>query len=242
MVGFWTDEPTIIYKKYFEFIPTKSMSRDEQLNAITRLCIYYIIILVITQKYVNWIQIPILIIVLIIIYNYSLKKKEGLTEDAYKLEKEDKAKRVVEAGYYDSDNRIRIDKFMEDKNGMPNYISDNISMIENKECLKPNKENPFMNPNIIDYETGNVPKPCNVDDNEVKFEMKKCFDEDMFKSLDDVYDKKNSERQFYTIPRDNFMGNNADFAHFLYHNTGGCRGPEQRCNRYEDLRFSTLQL
>jgi hypothetical protein len=237
---FWTDEPTIIYKKYFEFIPTPNMSKEEQLNAITRLCIYYIIILLITQKSINLIKFPLIIIIILIIYNKFASNKEGLTDEAYQMEKKDKSKRVVESAYYDSDNSLEVNNFMKDKTKQLSFISDTINSFQEK-CDLPTKDNPYQNPSVLDFESGNIPKPCNVDDDEINVKVKNCYDETLYRNLDDLFDKKNSERQFYTVPRENFTGNNADFAHFLYHDTGGCRGPDQKCNRYEDLRFSTLQ-
>lgn len=237
---FWIDEPTIIYKKYFEFIPTKNMSREEQFNAITRLCFYYIILLLITKKNINMITFPIIIIVILVIYYNFVKQRENLTETAYENEKNNMAKRVVETAYQDSNNNIEVNNFMKGKSNSYNYITDKIYSFQDK-CNRPTKDNPYMNPSILDYENGNIPKPCNVDDNEIQTKVRNCYNEDLYRNLDDLFDKKNSERQFYSVPRENYTGNNADFAHYLYHDTGGCRGPDQKCNRFEDLRFSTLQ-
>ena len=43
---FWTNNFKILYnnENYLNFLPNKSMSRFEQLNAITRFCLYLIIL------------------------------------------------------------------------------------------------------------------------------------------------------------------------------------------------------
>jgi len=241
---FWVDEPDIIYKKYNEFFPVDNMNLEEKMNATTRFCIYYIIILLILRKSINYIIIPLIIIILIIIYNYYLKRKrENMTIDAPNGVTDKYGNdMIVDTAYYDSDNNLRFKQAERNNPKPPNYVTDNITFINDKKCAKPTVDNPYINPNVYDYKYDSVPMPCNVDDSEINVEMKKCFDADLYKNLDDIYDKKNSERQFYTVPRENFKGNNIDFAHYLYHDTGGCRGPDQKCNRYEDLRFSTLQL
>ena len=44
---FWLDDLTVLYnnQNYIKFVPTSDMSRIEQLNALTRFCIYLLILL-----------------------------------------------------------------------------------------------------------------------------------------------------------------------------------------------------
>ena len=44
MEVFWIKNIKILPDKYWEVIPTKNMTRIEQLNALTRLIIYYILL------------------------------------------------------------------------------------------------------------------------------------------------------------------------------------------------------
>ena len=62
--NFWLEDITVLYKNnnYTKIIPTSNMSRNEQLNSITRFCIYYIILLLLTNKEDEWIKLPLSII------------------------------------------------------------------------------------------------------------------------------------------------------------------------------------
>ena len=54
---FWIQDPQILYKdnKFLEFIPISQMNRIEQLNAITRFLIYFLILAVAFEKPLLWI-------------------------------------------------------------------------------------------------------------------------------------------------------------------------------------------
>ena len=76
MNQFWVLEPSIIYKDYWEIIPTNNMSRVKQLNAVSRLIIYYIILLIIFGSRKNIINYLLIILVIIIIFYYAYANNE----------------------------------------------------------------------------------------------------------------------------------------------------------------------
>jgi hypothetical protein len=81
---FWLDNIEILYKdnQYLNFIPSQSMTKVEQLNSITRFCIYYIVLLLLFNKSVTMIYFPIFIIILIILLYkiYDIDESGKLTE------------------------------------------------------------------------------------------------------------------------------------------------------------------
>src|SRR5579862_3704531 len=69
---FWIDDPAVLYKggRYILIIPSTEMTRVEQLNAITRLCIYIIIIMLLFGILGSWLILPLAVIILVVIlYN-----------------------------------------------------------------------------------------------------------------------------------------------------------------------------
>ena len=68
---FWIEDPKILYNNYQDFIPKKNMTRIEQLNAITRLLIYIVIILIIFGFSHDLCTIPIILIIFVVILYYS---------------------------------------------------------------------------------------------------------------------------------------------------------------------------
>jgi hypothetical protein len=92
---------------------------------------------------------------------------------------------------------------------------ENRDIIDNKLCVKPTKENPFMNPNIL--EKSNLEyKSCNIQNSKIKNNMNHYFKQSVFKDVLDIYDRKISERQFYTIPATSIPNDQDSFAKWLY--------------------------
>lgn len=86
-------------------------------------------------------------------------------------------------------------------------------------CKVPTETNPFMNVLITDYSQNPDRKPaCDVEDIKVQRSMKKKFNKNLFTSIDDVYDKNNSYRQFYTTASTTIPNDQESFAKWLYYN------------------------
>lgn len=50
MSEFWIKNPSILYTDYYKIIPTSNMTRIEQMNTISRLIIYYMILVILFNK------------------------------------------------------------------------------------------------------------------------------------------------------------------------------------------------
>jgi hypothetical protein len=148
----------------------------------------------------------------------------------------------LETGTYDSDGILRIGgeealrlpKNIDEQQSL--YNVDEINQYQENTCRRPTKNNPFMNPNITDYNNGYVPAACNVDDDQIKDDMYVNFNEDLFRDVDEVWERENSQRQFYTIPNTAVPNNQVEFAKWLY-KAPSCKVDQEHCLRYEDLRY-----
>ena len=262
---FWTVDPTILYndQKYLEFIPTINMTRVEQLNSITRFCIYLLILVIITNKSDIWIQIPIVIIIFIIILYYIFEADEmgkfknnndkngdnkngdnnnGDNKNDNKNDKNDKNDNDnligIESGYYDSSKKLHTGKYYGSKNKKKNieYSLKDFNEYKKNTCRIPTPDNPFMNPTINDYNIEEPPEACNVDDENIKDKINKSFNKDLFRDVSDLFERENSQRQFYTLPQLNPPDQTA-FANWLYKTDNICKVDQHKCLRYEDLRY-----
>ncbi len=278
---FWLDDITQLFSndRFLHFYPTYEMTRTEQLNAITRFMIYYIIILLIFGKSKTWLYIPISIIVLVVVF-YNINKSDSSrgTKELERILKMRKDKRddalqkeqrelmhdgtetyaledldydevhnpnkdyELEVGKYDSDNVLRVGgeeamrlpDSLDEKQSL--YNVDEINDYQKNTCRKPNKNNPFMNPNITDYNNGYIPTACNVEDDEIKDDMYVNFNDDLFRDVDEVWERENSQRQFYTVPNTAVPNNQIEFAKWLYKGPS-CKTDQEYCLKYEDLRY-----
>lgn len=113
----------------------------------------------------------------------------------------------------------------------------------NDECTKPTLDNPFMNVTMKDYlnidESGRIKDrapACDTSDPEIKKQIDDNFDNNLYKDIDDVFGKMNSQRQFFTMPWTTIPNKQDEFAKWLYMSPQTCKEDQDFCLRYEDVR------
>lgn len=98
------------------------------------------------------------------------------------------------------------------------------TIINNELCIKPNKNNPFMNPNIVDTNNPNNDiSACDIDNPIIKQEIDKYFKEPIYRDVKDIYERDFSQRQFYTLPSTTIPNNQEGFAKWLYYRGKTCK-------------------
>lgn len=210
---FWYDDISIIIRsdRLSEFFPTAEQSLEERFNSIVRLSLYISIILYYYHKNVRWFSIFIgsLLFTFYIYSNFKQDNREGEKRNESGIESV-----TVKEG------------------------------LENDKCTKPVLDNPFMNVTMKDYlnideKTGKVvdrPKACNITNGDVKKSMDEMFNNNLYKDVNDIFGKMNSQRQFYTMPSTTIPNAQDDFARWLYLNPKTCKEDQEFCLRYEDIR------
>lgn len=254
---FWLEDPTILYKNnnYLKFFPTNNMSRIEQLNAITRLCLYYIVLLIILRKGNLYFGLPVFIIIFVIIiyiiYNndYQGKYNDFINKKLIKQNKNEPvndSKNVLEVGQYDSNGKLVFGKnsktdsqSITDKKAKDfvNYDYNELLEYEKQASRKPTKDNPFMNPSVTEFGKEQVPTAANGDDEDIAEDMERNFNTDLYRDVADLFDTKNSQRIWYTLPVTSIPNDQEGFANWLYNTDNTCKTNQGSCLRYEDLRF-----
>ena len=118
---FWVYNPKLLFKEYWKIIPSKEMSRVEQLNTITRLIIYYMILLIIFGKNIDMVIVCLVICVLIIIFYFIYKNNgENIISDLINENKNENKE------FYLQNERMNDDDNIINSNNKPsiNYIYD----------------------------------------------------------------------------------------------------------------------
>jgi hypothetical protein len=237
--AFWLDDIHILYRNnnYLKFFPSLKMTRNQQLNSITRLSAYLFILFIFFANSYNWMYLPLIAIIMIVI----LKKIKGGkyigglgSTDTLKpgdLKYSEKLSHKPDPKNPGPPD-ITIDKKMEESES--DYSS------SEEECQRPNKDNPFMNYLMSDYH--NDPKKqklpgCNVNRGSIKKEMKGEYYKDLYRNIDDLFETYNGERQFYTLPASEINNDQDKFARWLYYAKNTCRGDGKNC-----LKFKHRQL
>jgi hypothetical protein len=289
---FWMNDICILTRNegYIKFVPTGDMTRIEQLNAFTRFFIYLIIILFMFDKTDDFIYVPIIgIIMVIVLYNVFEADVGGKREELLRMKRKKDTKDVqksdlnyrtyqvndngqiitididqeeaqkfkdasesdasnsidydLESGYYDSNGKLQTGQFndatrsLKQQNNKKDikYSLDEMRLYDMHKCRKPSVDNPFMNPSVDDFNKDDVPVACNADEEDIKKEIDLKFNADLYRDVEDVFDKKNSQRQFYTIAH-NAPNDQEAFARWCYKFPTTCKTNQERCLRYEDLQ------
>jgi hypothetical protein len=291
---FWMNDITVLFrdKGYIKFVPTSEMTRVEQLNAFSRFFLYLILILVLFDKTDEFIYVPIIgLIMVVVLYNIFEIDEGGKREEILRMKRIRESMRNVEgdinyrtyqvdddgdvvtididreenqqylndddsessqptdyeleAGHYDSNNKLHTGPYLspvqslkeqekKSKNKIK-YSLDEMRIYESNRCRKPTVDNPFMNPSVDDFNKEDTPKACNADDEDIRKDIELKFNEDLYRDIEDVFDKKNSQRQFYTVAH-SIPNDQEGFARWCYKFPATCKTNQERCLRYEDLR------
>lgn len=274
---FWLDNIKDLYQNnnYIKFVPKYEMTRIEQLNSVTRLCLYFIVLIIIFNKNIDWLYIPITVIILcVILYYINENDGEGKRKELNKIlqirkEKKDHLKDLedielthdgdehfeididdkkydkkgrefeLQSGYNDSDGILNVGPKYGPSKSNDNeslYTMDELVDYQKNTCRRPSSDNPFMNTDVTEYNTGDPPVACNADDEEVNDEINVNFNHELFRDVDELWERKNSQRQFYTMPNTAVPNNQVEFAKWLYYIPKTCKEDSVGCLRYVDLR------
>ena len=107
----------------------------------------------------------------------------------------------------------------------------------------PNKNNPFMNPTIGDYNNGSVlPSMDSYNNKGVQREIESKFNEDLYRDANDIFGKDNSQRQFFTVPGNDVPNDRDTFMKWCYQTPPTCKegnGLQCAANQLGETGYST---
>jgi len=102
----------------------------------------------------------------------------------------------------------------------------------------PTKDNPFMNVLLTDYTDRPLrPPAADVEVPAVKADMKRLFEHNLYKNVDDIWDRNNSQRQYYTNPGTTIPNDRDSFMNWCWRSPYVCKdGDLNACLKREDVR------
>lgn len=186
--NFWYNNISILYDKNYilEIIPNRDYDLNRKLNALVRLSIIYGIVSYLFTNNSEYMCIPFITLIATLFLYKYTANKEGFSLDFKNI-----YEKIPSVDVYDEDS-----------------------------CILPTKDNPFMNLNTYDYSrTDNVVrnKACKSYDNvKIQNMIESKFNQDLFLDSNDLFNRRNSQRQFYTMPNTSVPNNQDEFARSLY--------------------------
>ena len=143
---------------------------------------------------------------------------------------------ILEAGYIDSDGNYRLGKEYNldtptNNKKKLNYEAD--KKYKKSKCRKPTADNPYMNIVFSDYlDAANVPEPCNSD--QTNDDAQHLYNSTVYRNIEDVYERQNSQRLFYTLPITTIPNKQGEFADWLYKTGPQCKENTSKCTYFEE--------
>ena len=207
--GFWYDDYAVLWRqdRLTAFVPRRSMSLDEKLNAAVRFVAYATAALFLyTSKTMYLYLLPAALL------STKLLHDHGAGEA------------MLSSTAIDSDAGD-----LPDRN--PRTVVDGAT------CVPPTADNPFMNVLVSDIKYDpQRPAACPMADDGVRDDAMSKFYDGLFVDAGDVFGNATASRQFYTMPVTEVANDQAGFARACYGSIGDCKaGNMSQCQEH-DLR------
>lgn len=195
---FWFKDISILYDKNYllEIIPKKEYDFSRKLNAVVRFAIYYSILLYIFKRDANILCFPFITIV--------------ITVFLYKTNRDEK-------------NDDAMKGLMSSKSHTSMKDIDMMIMDINKDVFRePDSDNPMMNQNYFDLYENKKAVPT-YNNPGMKRKVEETLDAGVYKDSNDLFNRRNSQRQWYTMPNTEAMNKQTEFAKWCYMTPPTCK-------------------
>ena len=234
---FWFNDLSVLFRKdrLAEFYPVETMNLTEKLNSIVRFSLYAGILLYFYNSNYYTMYLPLLGLLLTkLLYDHHNKNNKIIKKNEKQIKEhlENRNENNIETNNSRFISDEELDLILSDE-------KDREVEIDNKKCVQPTKNNPFMNPRYTDYKDNvNRPEACDNDNKEIQRKVNEKYFDNLYRDVNDVFNRRNNTRQFYTMPSTTFPNDQDKYSKWLYGNMPSCKNPETswKCLRTEDLR------
>ena len=216
---FWYEDVSILWNKnrLIAFFPNTNMTLYEKMNSLVRLSFYIVLLLLVF--FGNYLSLYIAI--LILIFTFLIYR----TNNTVSNKSNKKIENFISKQNFDSPQQINFKNIDSLKNVTNTDILNNA-------CTLPSVNNPFMNINQITSKR-NRPKACPYYDNEkISNDINEKFDYNLYKDVSNLYNKGNSQRQYYTTPVTTIPNDQTSFAKWCFLSPPTCKEESIRCVPY----------
>lgn len=220
---YWFHNIKILIQNYQNILPRKDMSYPQKINALVRLSIVSGVVLSIV--YYNHLFLYIPVITMLMTYILYLFREQELQTNI-------KENNVNKESKF---NNIPLNINKELVNKFEGYLDE-------VEYVQPEIENPFMNAMPFDSRKRN-PAARTIGNPIKEAEVEVTFDNGTFRDVNDVFDKNNGKRQFFTMPWTTYPNDQGGFADWLYKTPPTCKegnGAQCVANYYTPLNRNML--
>lgn len=147
----------------------------------------------------------------------------------------------IQSGYIDYNGNYVIGKqntpFSNEKSKYSKINYDLNEELKKKTAKEPTADNPYMNIVFSDYlDGGNIAEPANAGDDNVGTQDKSLnlYNSSIYRNIEDVFERQNSQRLFYTLPITTIPNKQTEFARWLYDTGPRCKEDTSKCTYFQE--------
>ena len=222
MSSIWFNNISVLFNKdnFTQIIPTKDMSFEENINAITRFALYLSIILYLISG--NYLYIYIFVITVIVFYLVYVFGGKELFQGSATISTSTQPTGTIgtpteTTGTTETPTETTATPTTSSSGKIP--------------CKEPTKENPLMNLMATDNYHQSLPA-CLTTDESVESKIDQNFKDNLYMDTNTIYNNRTNQRSFYTMPNTKPANDQTEFAKWLYHIPVSC----------EEAKTGRLQL
>ena len=147
----------------------------------------------------------------------------------------------IQSGYIDYNGNYVIGKqntpFSNEKSKYSKINFDLNEELKKKTAKEPTADNPYMNIVFSDYlDGGNIAEPANAGEENVATQDKSLnlYNSSIYRNIEDVFERENSQRLFYTLPITTIPNKQTEFARWLYDTGPRCKEDTSKCTYFQE--------
>lgn len=214
----WFNDFSVLFEKnkIMTFIPEQNMSYNEKINSITRFSLFLSIILYVVLQ--NYLYLYIFLIVVGVTYMMFIFNRESF----FNINNEKIINNVNNSNNLNNENNGNNGNNGSNENEILNQtLEDEINNYISVPCQEPSDQNPLMNLMVgDDYKNKKV--ACSLNNNNIKEKVDDYFKDRLFNDTATIYNSRNNQRQFYTMPNTKAPNDQGAFANWLYNTPVSC--------------------
>lgn len=230
---FWVNRPSILWQKNHltEFYPHRGLDYHAQYNALSRFVIYLGVLMYLYSGDLSSFIITFLGL-LLVAWLWRLNLKDSQLLGGQSNCNGNGGQEPANKGSRSRGGVANSNCTIFDSNTNTNSNSNS-----NSQCQGPTRENPFMNILVTDYVNHPHRKPaCSLLNREIQSEVRDLYNDRLYLEVDDIWEKRNGQREFITQPNTTIPNDQEGFARWLFDNPNHSCRENYICKN--DLRFN----
>ena len=247
----WMNDMTILLDsdRLTEFIPNRRMSYNRKSNALIRFATYIGVVLAVFNQDYLYLYVPITVMIISYVLYYFKEASDSDLNENDNQESQSEQEQGQGQGQGQPNllnNAISQEEFQSElqrqqNNSRQGFNGRNLRNRNASGCRKPTPRNPFMN--VMPGDDFTKPAACKSHNNQtIQNKINEHFDANLFKDVSDIFNNRNSQREFITMPSTTIPNDQTAFAKWLYLSPPTCKegnGAQCVANNYERLEGRT---